>query len=153
MNYNYTVKKRKANRITYRVLGIVFIAVVSLQCFTIFKGYSRHLLLTSIFCIALGLYGIYLVKSSFRKQAFDITYSFNENGFDVKHHYGEKHYDFEEIEFITMVIPDESMIFYILNIRAGKDTYVIPFTMQKELCETIYEFVYARIKHDEEPSL
>ena len=49
-----------------------------------------------------------------------------------------------------MVIADENMIFYVLNIKAGKDLYAIPFTMKKELCETIYEFVNSRLKKEPE---
>ena len=150
MNYTYTVQKRKANRISYRILGILFITISILQLITFFKGYAKHLMLTSFFVMVLLLYGFYLFYMSFRKQAFDLTYNFSEDGMLVKHKYGETLYTFEDIEFITMVIPDSSLIYYILNIKAKKDVYTIPFTNKREYCEKIYEFVNSRIKNKNE---
>lgn len=147
MSYTYTVQKRKANRITYRVMGITFTIIACLQIITIVKGYSKHPMLTGMFAFFLGAYGLYLLRMSFRKQAFDITYKFSEEGLLVTHHYGEKKYTFEDIEFVTMVIADQNLIFYVLNLKAGKDIYAIPFTMKGALCEKIYEFVHSRIKH------
>ncbi|MBR1815643.1 MAG: hypothetical protein IJ763_02975 [Lachnospiraceae bacterium] len=150
MSYNYTVQKRKANRISYRIVGIVFLMITILQFITLIKGYTSHIMLTAIFSGALGFYGMYLFLMSFRKQAFDISYKFSEEGMLVTHKYGETSYSYDEIEFITMVIPDESLIYYMLNIKAGKEIYAIPFTNKREYCEKIYEFVNSRIKKKEE---
>lgn len=149
MRYTYLVPKRKANRYSYRFLGSVFVIISVLQFYTLFRGLSSHLMLTMIFAVLLFSYGGYLVTASFRKQAFDITYIFSEEGMSVIHKYGKTDYTFDDIDFITMVIADEHMIFYVLNIKAGKDLYAIPFTMKKELCETIYEFVNSRIKNED----
>ena len=107
-------------------------------------------MLTTLFAGALGLYGVYLFLMSFRKQAFDITYRFSDEGMLVTHKYGETLYSYDDIEFITMVIPDESLIYYMLNIKANNDIYAIPFTNKREYCEKIYEFVNSRIKKNEE---
>ena len=82
---------------------------------------------------------------SFRKQAFSATYIFDDTGFTIEHKYGTTHYDFDQIKHVTMVIPDENMIFYILNVFTEKERYTISFMMQKELCENIYEFMHARL--------
>ncbi|MCM1273053.1 MAG: hypothetical protein NC225_11140 [Clostridium sp.] len=145
MSYNYTVPKRKYNRISYRVMGIIFTAICVLQLIVIFRGLSKHIMLTAIFAFALGAYGIYLIMSSLRRQAFDITYTFSDEGIRVSHHYGETNYSYDDVDFITMIIPDDSMMFYMLNLKAGKQIYAIPFTMKKELCETIYELVNSHI--------
>lgn len=150
MSYTYEVKKGRGNRVSYRILGTVFVIVAILQLITLIKGYAKHPMITAIFLTALGIYGTYLIRNSFRKTAFDIIYRFDENGMKVTHHYGEKQYSFDDIEFITMVIADEFQIFYVLNIKAKKTVYTIPFTMKKDYCEKIYEFVNARIKKDEE---
>ena len=150
MSYNYTVPKRKYNRISYRIMGIIFTAICALQFAVIFKGIPHHIMLTGIFAFALGAYGIYLIMSSLRRQAFDITYTFSEDGIKVAHHYGETNYNYDQVDFITMIIPDDSMLFYLLNLKAGKHIYTIPFTMKQELCETIYEFVNSRIPKKEE---
>lgn len=150
MSFTYKVPKRKSNRITYRIMGSIFFLVAFAQFFMVAKGYGNHKILTLIFALFLGSYGIYLIAASFRKQAFDITYLFNEDGLKVTHRYGETQYSFEDIEFVTMVIADENMMFYVLNVKTKKDLYTIPFTMKGELCEKIYEFVNARIKHDED---
>ena len=150
MVLNYFVKKRKANRIAYRILGCVFIMTAALQGLTLTKHITKHPMLTMTFAVLLGAYGLYLFSMSFRRQAFDITYKFSEEGMLVTHRYGETMYTFDDIEFITMVIPDDSLIYYLLNIKAKKDIYTIPFTNKREFCEKIYEFVNARIKHDDD---
>ena len=143
--YKYTVNKRRANRLAYRFLGFMFLLVATLQAFTMIHGYAKHLVLTALFVTFVGAYGIYLVVMSFRKQAFSATYIFDDTGFTIEHKYGTTHYDFDQIKHVTMVIPDESMLFYILNIFTEKERYTISFTMQKELCENIYEFMHARL--------
>lgn len=150
MSFTYTVPKRKHNRISYRVLGTIFFVVALMQFILVAKGYGNHLMLTMIFALFLGFYGVYLIRSSFRKQAFDITYVFNSDGMLVKHHYGNTQYSFDDIDFVTMVIADANMMFYVLNVKTNTDVYSIPFTMKGELCEKIYEFVNARIKHDDD---
>ncbi|MBQ9200371.1 MAG: hypothetical protein IJ141_09365 [Lachnospiraceae bacterium] len=150
MTFTYDVQKRKANRISYRILGSIFMLISALQVVTLFKALSRHPMLTMIFAVMLFSYGLYLFAMSFRRQAYNITYKFSEDGMLVKHRYGETMYSFDDIEFITMVIPDDSLIYYILNIKAGRDIYTIPFTNKKEFCEKIYDFVNERIKHDED---
>ena len=143
--YKYTVRKRRANRVAYRILGAIFILVAGLQTFTLIAGYAKHAILTALFVTFVGMYGFYLFIMSFRKQAFDITYIFDDNGFTVEHKYGVTNYSFDEIRHVTMVIPDESMIFYILNIFTDKERYTISFMMQKELCEKIYDFMHERL--------
>lgn len=150
MSYTYTVPKRRANRVSYRILGGVFVAISVLQFFLLTTNHIKHMLLTFMFAFVLMVYGLYLITSSFRKQAFDITYRFDDKGMLVTHRYGAKQYSFDDIEFITMVIPDASLIYYMLNIKAGRDVYTIPFTMKKDYCEAIYEFVNNRIKKDNE---
>ena len=146
MSYTYDVPKNKYNRIGYRIAGIIFVVISLLQFFLRIKGYRNHMLLTMIFATILLMYGAYLISYSLRKQAFNIPYRFDENGMTVSHHYGETTYSFDDIEFITMVIADPNQIFYVLNIKTTKDLYTIPFTMKKDYCEAIYEFVNARIK-------
>ena len=148
MSFTYKVPKRKSNRITYRIMGSIFFLVAFAQFFMVATGYGNHKMLTLIFALFLGSYGIYLIATSFRKQAFDITYLFNEDGLKVTHRYGETQYSFDDIEFVTMVIADENMLFYVLYVKTKKNLYTIPFTMKGELCEKIYEFVNARIKHE-----
>ncbi len=150
MSFTYTVPKRKTNRISYRILGSIFLLVAVAQFTLVAMGYGNHKMLTLIFALFLGFYGIYLIRASLRKQAFDITYVFNDEGMLVKHHYGETSYTFEDIEFVTMVIADENMMLYVLNVKTTKEVYSIPFTMKGELCEKIYEFVNSRIKHEDD---
>lgn len=150
MSYTYTVPKRRANRISYRILGSVFTLISVLQFTLMATNHMKHKLLTLVFALVLAVYGLYLIMASFRKTAFDITYRFDEHGMLVTHRYGQTQYSFEDIDFITMIIPDATLICYMLNIKAKKDVYVIPFTMKKDYCEAIYEFVNARIKKNSE---
>lgn len=150
MSYTYTVPKRRANRVSYRILGGVFTMVAILQLTLMTLNMIDRKILGLLFAFVLAVYGLYLIFASFRKTAFDITYRFDDNGMLVTHHYGQKQYTFDDIDFVTMVIPDATLIYYMLNIKAGKDVYVIPFTMKKDYCEAIYEFVNARIKKNDD---
>ena len=51
MTFTYDVKKRKANRISYRILGIIFTLIASLQCITLYKNLSKHPMLTMVFAV------------------------------------------------------------------------------------------------------
>lgn len=150
MSYTYTVPKRRANRVSYRILGGVFTMVAILQLTLMTLNMIDRKILGLLFAFVLAVYGLYLIFASFRRTAFDITYRFDDNGMLVTHHYGQKQYTFDDIDFVTMVIPDATLIYYMLNIKAGKDVYVIPFTMKKDYCEAIYEFVNARIKKNDD---
>ena len=150
MTYTYAVQGNKSRRVGYRVIGGIFLVVAALQCVTLFKGYANRIALTAIFVAFCMFYGIYLVARTFKKQSFDITYKFSEEGMLVTHHYGETNYTFDDIEFITMVAADPEMLLCVLNIKAGKDIFNIPFTMKKEYCEKIYDFVNERIKKEED---
>ena len=152
MNCTYTVTKNKTNRIVYRVAGIIFCSLAFIPIISFFKGAMGHPAFTVLLSAFLGGYGIYLLRMSFRKLAYNIKYAFNEEGITVYHHYGETHYDFSDVEFVTMIIADEAGIFYVPNLKAKKDIYTIPFTMKKELCEEIYEFINSKIKKADEES-
>ncbi len=149
MTYTYMVQGNKSRRIGYRILGGLFLIVCILQLITLFNGYAKHLILTALFLAFCIYYGIYLIARSFKKQSFDITYKFSEEGVLITHHYGETNYTFDDIEFITMVAADPEMMLCVLNMKAGKSIYTIPFTMKKEYCEKIYDFVNARIKKED----
>lgn len=149
MNITYSVPKKKYNRLGYRIGGILFLLISLLQLITVIKGENLRPRLTIFFVCILGAYGIYLVAYSLRKQAFDMVYTFTDDGVDVKHHYGEIHYSFDDIEFVTMVIADEALTYYILNMKTAKDKYIIPFPYKGQLCEKIYNHIDGRIKHDE----
>jgi hypothetical protein len=150
MNITYTVPKKKYNRITYRIGGILFLAIAISQLITVLQGRNLRPMITAFFVLILGSYGIYLIAFSLKKQAFDLSYTFTDEGVDVKHHYGEIHYDFSDIEFVTMVIADEALTYYVLNLKTKKDRYTIPFPHKGELCEKIYNHINENIKHLEE---
>ena len=65
-NIVYTIKKKAVNRISYRIMGFVFLMVVAFQIFSMINGFSKHIMLTGIFAVILAFYGFYLVKMSFR---------------------------------------------------------------------------------------
>ena len=149
MSYTYEVQKRRSNRVAYRILAAVFLTFSVLQFIVIIRGYSNHPMLAGFFSTAVFLYGLYLLKNSFRKTAFNIIYRFDDEYITIKHHYGESKYTYDDVDCITMVTADPNMIFCVLNLKIKKDIYAIPFTMKKDYCERVYEFVNAKIKHDD----
>jgi hypothetical protein len=149
MNITYTVPKKKYNRITYRVGGLLFLIIALFQLATVILGRNARPGITLFFILILGSYGIYLIAFSLQKQAFDISYTFTDDGIDVKHHYGETHYSFSDVEFVTMVIADEALTYYVLNLKTKKDRYTIPFPNKGELCEKIYNHIDGNIEHED----
>ena len=144
----YTVLKNKFNRIGYRIIGLLFLVVSFLQLFFL-SNFSKPIF-TAIFAVTILYFGVFLIYRSFKKTSYSITYFFHENGIDISYKKKTIYHPFSNVEFITMVIPDSSMLYYILNLKIKKELFIIPFYMKKELCEKIYDFVNDKINKEKE---
>ena len=68
------VVKRKSTRIAYRVVGIIFVLAGIAVVWWAMGGHYR--MIKAAIAIAAMAYGFYVVKASFRKSAYDMTYLF-----------------------------------------------------------------------------
>ena len=77
----HTVKKNRATRIAYRMVGVFFVAIGAAFILLMIKthGSTGGRIFKLAFGLALAAYGLMLVKSSFRKSAFDLTYRFEDD--------------------------------------------------------------------------
>ena len=71
------VVKRKSTRIAYRVVGIIFVLAGIAVVWWAMGGHYR--MIKAAIAIAAMAYGFYVVKASFRKSAYDMTYLFGQD--------------------------------------------------------------------------
>ena len=140
----YCVKKNKMTRISYRIVGVLFIAVAGAQIFAVLHMTSGGRLLLAVMALFLIWYGGYLFKMSFRRQAYDVTYVFEETGITICHHRGEEKVPYANVEDVQILAPDPDLPYRIIRLKIGKEQYVLSFPNNIELSEKIFQYVSAR---------
>lgn len=141
----YHVKKNKMTRISYRMVGILFILVAFAEIFVITHTETGGRILLAMMAAFLILYGGYLFKMSFRRQAYDMVYEFEEAGMLLHFHNGEERVPYGEIEDIEIMAPDPELPYRIVRIKIKGVQYVLPFSDNIALSEKIFQYVYARM--------
>ncbi|MGN0393817.1 MAG: hypothetical protein ACI4EF_00470 [Coprococcus sp.] len=139
----HTVKKRKATRVAYRTVGFVFMLLGGLLIWWAIAGGAK-IIKAAIAAAAIG-YGFTLVKSSFRKSAFDSIYIFEDEGMRIKQAKREILIPYNKLTNINLVIPDPNMPYYILKIDKGTENFVLPFAGKRDKCNEIYEFLLKKV--------
>lgn len=139
----YTVKKRKATRISYRMVGVIFFAggVALILWAVLGKNGTVGRMLKLAFGLACVAYGLNLVKASFRKAAFDATFVFGDEAVLVKQEKRNTEIPYEKLTNVNLVIPDPDMAYYMLKLDTPKDKFVLPFMGSREKCDAIYYFL------------
>ena len=51
----------------------------------------------------------------------------------------------DQIDDVSLVVPENELLYSIILIRAGKKKYLIPFSYKKEACDAIYSHLMARV--------
>ena len=143
--FKYHVKKSKRSRYTYRVAALGIILVCGTQLTMFFMGYGRAHRLGTFIALAFAVYGIFLFCSSFRNNAYDMDFEFHPYKFIVHTKHGDKTYTYNQITDISHVVPENEMLYSIIHISIGKQSYLIPFSYKKELADQIYTFLNERI--------
>ena len=141
----YSVKKNKRTRMTFRLFGLFLVSFALLMVVPMIMGYEHHKVITLIFAILFGMYGVVLIIHSFGKTSYDIIYEFREDDMLVKHRWGETTYRYEDFTDLSQVSPDNSSFYNIINIRVGRESFIIPFTMKQEFCDKVYTYVNERM--------
>jgi hypothetical protein len=100
------------------------------------------------FGLVLVAYGFALIKSSFRRSAYDATYIFEEDGMRIKQERWEKLIPYSELTNVNLVTPDPDMAYYILKIDRGGANFVLPFSGRRDECDVIYEFLLKKLGLD-----
>lgn len=135
----HTVKKNSKNRIAMRILACIFM-LVAIASFTVkmASGNIRGRTLVLVLCACCLTYGIYLIRQTFKPQAYDITYIFGDKEMTLQLHKGEIKISYGEILDLGYVVPNPNLDYCIIQIYIGKEQYVIPFVENSNVGEALY---------------
>ena len=148
MGFTYTVKKNKAGRISYRVVGIVFLALGVLGMVLVWRLPAMRFLVIAVAVMAI-FYGLYLLKASLRQQAYDITYEFTEEHIKLNMHNKEKLLPYAEIKSIQWIEPSPDVDYVMIQINAGSQRYVLHFSNKREYGQQIYSYLQERVPDEQ----
>lgn len=138
----FTVRKKKQNRLAIRGVGVVFTII------GLYVGVKNVLLQTdrmsvlsvAIMCMCLVV-GITYVKNSFVKGAYDITYKVKPDALYVCHHRGELKVPYDSVKEVSIHKVDESMDYYLLRISTSQEKYVLHILGQEEKANGMYQLL------------
>ena len=141
----YHVRHSKKSRNTLRFLGLFLIIFSALVIFLFFAGGASKHYIGAILGVLIGIYGVYLFIHSFELDKYDIDYEFGEDAMTVKHHRGTTVFRYNDIDDVTLVVPENELLYSLIQIKAGKYKFLIPFSYKKELCDQIYQLLTEKV--------
>lgn len=141
----YHVKRNSKSRNTLRYLGVFLFVFGAWLVYLYFSGMAEHHVIGAILGALIGMYGIYLFIHTFEEDKYDIDYEFGDTELTIKHHRGETVYTYDQIDDVTLVVPENELLYSLIMIRAGRKKYLIPFSYKKEACDAIYKHLTARV--------
>lgn len=142
----HTVKKRKATRVSYRMVGVFFLlgGIALIVWSALGNGLGLRFVKMAI-GLAAAIYGLTLIKSSFRTSAFDSTYVFEDEQIRIKQEKKEILVPYTEVENVNLVIPDPDMPYYLLKLDSKKGSFVLPFMGKRDKCDAIYTLMLKKV--------
>lgn len=144
MGLQYTVKKSSTGRIGYRVLGAIFILLGGLGIGLVWKIPYMKFLVIMVAAVSI-FYGIYLLKASFRLQAYDITYNFTEEHIKLQLHNGEKIIPYDEVLDVQWIEPSMDIDYILIQIKIKKKQFVLHFSNKRSYAEKVYAYLLERV--------
>ena len=144
MGLSYTVKKSKTARIGYRIIGTLFLLLGIAGMILVWRLPAMRFLVIAVALIA-GFYGVYLLKASFRLQAYDITYEFTEEHIKLKLHNGERILPYAEVTGLQWIEPSPDIDYFMIQIRSKKQQYVLHFRNNREYGQRIFNYLNERV--------
>ena len=144
MGLTYTVKKSKAGRIGYRVLGLMFLGLGILGIVLSFKLATMKFVVLMVAMMSM-FYGVYLLRASFRLQAYDISYEFTEEHIKLRLHNGERVVPYDEVDDIQWVEPSPDIDYILIQIKIGKQQFVLHFSNKRSYAEKVYAYLLERV--------
>lgn len=135
----HTVHKSKMNRYALRSVAAIFLLIAVLRIVVVVLSKEpTNRLVTVILCGGCLLYGLYLLSSTLRPQAYDITYVFLDKTFTMKMHRKEKTYSYADITDLGYVIPNPNLDYSVIQLYIDKEQYTIPFNGTTNVGEALY---------------
>ena len=144
----HTVKKDKRNRIAMRSVATIFLAVAIARLLVVIMSHEqKSVFLTVFLCGGCFIYGLNLLISTLKPQAYDITYIFGDKTMTLKMHRKELTVHYDEIRDLGYVVPNDSLDYSLVQVYIGKEQYVIPFQGNRNIGEALYGML--KIKKEE----
>lgn len=147
--YRYNVIRNARRRYTYRFTGACIFFLCMLPFIPLFMGYAKGHMITLILCGLFAAYGAYIFHYSFGNGMYDISFVFNEDNFTVKNRKGEKVHSYSEISKLDHIVPDNENVYSIIHMVLNGESIIIPFTMKKSTCDTLYSFLMEKVTIEE----
>lgn len=144
MGLTYTVKKSKAGRIGYRVLGLMFLGLGILGIVLSFKLATMKFVVLMVAMMSM-FYGVYLLRASFRLQAYDVSYEFTEEHIKLRLHNGDRIVPYDEVDDIQWVEPSPDIDYILIQIKIGKQQFVLHFSNKRSYAEKVYAYLLERV--------
>lgn len=144
MGLSYVVKKNKHGRWAFRGLGFIFAILGVLGVVLTFRVQYMRFFVLAVALVA-AFYGFYLIKSSFRLQAYDITYEFTEEHVKIIHHRGQQIITYDCVEEAQYIEPSPDVDYVLIKLVTNERKYVLHFNNQKEFAKKIHAYLLARI--------
>ncbi len=141
----YHVKRNSKSRNTLRYLGVFLFVFGAWLVYLFFSGMASTHVIGAILGALIGLYGGYLFIHTFEEDKYDIDYEFKDTELVIRHHRGETVYTYDQIDDVSLIVPENEMLYSLILIKAGRKKYLIPFSYKKEACDAIYQHLTARV--------
>ena len=150
----YRARKSKYNRFAYRFVGLVFVfvGITSVIAFwwNVQQGKRGYALIMAALIAVCVSYGIFLVKHTFRIQAYDINYHFEENQIRMDTIRGERILSYEDVSSCSMVIPSPDMDYILIQLETKKTQYILSFLDNAKQANSFYEYIHGKVERHEE---
>lgn len=134
----HTVKKNRRNRISIRMTASIFIIIAVARVLYLFIGEGSKNVIMTMLCLGCFLYGVNLMRQTFKPQAYDITYVFLDKTMTLKMHKKEQTISYGDISELGYVVPNENLDYSLIQLYIGKEQYVIPFAGNANVGEGLY---------------
>ena len=141
----YHVKRNSKSRNTLRYLGVFLFVFGAWLVYLFFSGMATRHLIGAILGALIGIYGAYLFIHTFEADKYDIDYEFGDTELTIKHRRGETVYTYDQIDDVSLIVPENELLYSLILIRAGRKKYLIPFSYKKEACDAIYKHLTERV--------
>ena len=140
----YEQKKRKQNRIAFRMVGVLFFGFALFRLISMMMGNNNHIFLSSVF-VAGGLgFGFYLVKESLRVSAYNIRYELQEDKIMIQNKKGTFTYSYDEIEDLNLIRPDDTMQIDVITFKVNQASYAVSMIGRREFAEDFFHYIEKR---------
>ena len=126
------------------MVGVLFFGLSLFRLISMIMGSNSHMILSTVF-VAGGLgFGYYLIKESFKVSAYDMKYELQEDKIIIQNKKGVFTYNYDEIEDLNFVRPDETMQIDVITFKIKQTSYAVSMIGKRKFAEDFYHYIEER---------